>query len=342
MKVAIRWIRLLMSYCLLVLFIFCAINYKVSVYLCYQAKGQMLVLLNRQSLAEFEKANSITKTEKDNILLIEKIKKYSIDSLDYKSTLNFTKIYDQKNAAILWVITASMPYELKPYEWTFPIVGTVSYKGFFKKELAKVEYNRLKSMGYDVDLRTVSAWSTLGWFNDPLLSNMLNHSKGGLCNLLFHELFHATYYAPNNVNFNENIASFIAHKATIQFLKNDTSSLNQYLQNYNDNLIFNNFMQRQNAYLKVLYKKINSQPNKFLIKLKAINAIVDSIKRLPLNYVDIKELRQKEILHSKNAYFIDFEQYDSMQDSLEGVFNKIYKGNIKKLVQDLKLNQINY
>ncbi len=342
MKVAIGWIRLLVSYCLLVLFVFSAINYKVSVYLCYQAKGQLTILLNRQTIAEFVSENELSQIEKDNILLIEKIKKYSIDCLDYKPTNNFTKIYNQNKSAILWVITASYPYELKPYEWTFPVVGTVSYKGFFKKELAKREYNRLKVLGYDVDLRTVSAWSTLGWFNDPLLSSMLNHSKGGLCNLLFHELFHATYYAPDAVNFNENIASFIAHKATIQFLKNDTASLNEYINNYNDNLVFNKFMQRQNLFIKEFYKKTASSKNRLLLKLKVINSISDSVKYLPLNSPQITLVRQKDILLCKNAYFIDFEQYDSMQDSLEGVFNKIYKGNIKKLVQDLKLNQINY
>ncbi len=342
MKIAIRWIRLFISYCLLVLLTVCAFNYKMSVYLCYQAKGQLHVLFNRQSLSSFADENNLNQTEKENILLVEKIKKYSVDSLDYKPTDNFTQIYNQKNAPVLWVITACEPYALKAYEWQFPLVGRVSYKGFFKKELAQKEYYRLKSRGYDVDLGTASAWSTLGWFKDPLLSNMLNYSKGGLCNLLFHELFHATYYAPNSVNFNENIANFIAHKATLQFLKNDTASLHEYISNYNDNLSFKNFMQRQNAYLKQLYPQINNSPNKFLLKLKAINFIADSINYLPESNAKRTKGRQAEIMESKNAYFIDFEQYDSMQDSLEGVFNKIYNGNIKKLVQDLKLNKIYY
>ncbi len=342
MIIVIRWIRLLISYCLLIALMFCAFNYKVSVYLCYQAKGQLHILFNKHSLNQFELENTLTKPEKENILLIEKIKKYSIDSLNYKLTDNFTEIYDQKNAPVLWVITASEPFALKAYEWTFPVVGKVSYKGFFKKELATIEFNKLRSMGYDVDLRTVSAWSTLGWFKDPLLSSMLGRSKGGLCNLLFHELFHATYYAPNSVNFNENIASFIAHKATIQFLRTDTMHLNEYLNNYGDNLNFNNFMLRQNAYLRKLYKNITNSPDRYLLKLKAINIIVDSLRYLPGNNFKRTQVRQNEIISNKNAYFIDFEQYDSMQDSLEKVFNKIYKGDIKKLVQDLKRNQIYY
>ena len=221
MKTVFRWIRLILAYLFFGLALICALNYQTSIYLIYQGKGQLSILLNTQSIATYKEETTLSQQENDNILFIEKIKTYSIDSLGYLPTKNFTTIYNQKHAPVLWVITACKPYELAAYEWQFPLVGTVSYKGFFKEELALKEYNHLIANGYDVDLRSVSAWSTLGWFNDPLLSSMLNRSKGGLCNLLFHELFHATYYAPNAVNFNENIASFIAHKATSQFLKND-------------------------------------------------------------------------------------------------------------------------
>ena len=339
MIIVIRWIRLLLSYCLLMVFIFCALNYKMAVYLCYQAKGQLHILFNREDINQFVKRNNLSKHEKENILLIEKVKKFSVDSLDYKSTNNFTQIYNQKNATALWVITASEPYALKAYMWKFPLIGKVSYKGFFKKDLAEKEFYRLKSQGFDVDMRTVSAWSTLGWLDDPILSNMLNRSSGSLCNLLFHELFHATYYAPDAVNFNENIANFIAHKATIGFLQKDTAHLNEYLRNNKDNLCFNNFMVRQNTGLKHFYTEINRAPDKLILKLKALNHISDSIKYLSEINLNRTEWRRKQILESKNAYFIDFEQYESMQDSLESIFNKIYKGNLKRLVQDLRENK---
>lgn len=334
-----RLLRLFISYCLFFVFITCAWNYETSIYIYYQAKGQMGILFNRQSISEYKNSGHLTELEQRNILLTEEIKKYSVDSLGYLPTENFTEIYDQKNAPILWVITASKPYSLEAYEWSFPVVGTVSYKGFFKKEIAQKEYNHLRSLGYDVDLRSVSAWSTLGWFNDPLLSNMLHRSKGGLCNLLFHELFHATYYAPNNVNFNENIASFIAHKATLKFLEKDTLARNEYLANYNYNLVFSSFMQRQNKHLKKFYSNIENTPNKSVLKLRELYRISDSVKYLGFGSSEGIKLRQKEILEQKNAYFIDFEQYDSMQDSLETAFNKIYKGDLKKLVQDLKQDQ---
>ncbi|MEO6302965.1 MAG: aminopeptidase [Bacteroidia bacterium] len=336
MIVVFRWIRLTLAYLFFCIALICVLNYQTSIYLIYQGKGQVSILLNTQSIASYSENNELTDREKENILLIEKIKKYSIDSLSYLPTKNFTTIYDQKKTPVLWVITACEPYELKAFEWNFPVVGKVSYKGFFRKELALKEYNHLIANGYDVDLRSVSAWSTLGWFNDPLLSSMLQYNKGGLCNLLFHELFHATYYAPNSVNFNENIASFIAHKATIQFLKNDSLALANYMNSFSDNATYSRYMIRRTQYLKNYYPTIINKKDKQLLKFKSLYHIADSINYLPLINKEKFLAKNEDIFMYKNAYFIDFEQYDSMQDSLDAVFNKIYKGNLKKLVQDLK------
>ncbi|HOZ88166.1 MAG TPA: aminopeptidase, partial [Bacteroidia bacterium] len=235
MVVILRWLRLLLAYCFLVFSIFCIAHYRVSVYLLQQAAGQLHVLFNTTPIDEFKKRARLPEQESENLALVEQIKNFSVDNLGFSPTKNFTSVYDQRQSPVLWVITASEPYGFSAFQWQFPVVGEVSYKGFFKKQLAEKEYHHLRSLGYDVDLRNVSAWSTLGWFNDPLLSSMLQRKKGSLCNLLFHELFHATYYAPGSVDLNENLANFVAHKATLLFLRNDTAACRTYLQAHSDN-----------------------------------------------------------------------------------------------------------
>jgi predicted aminopeptidase len=338
MNTGIRWIRSALSIVLFLFMMFIALNHNTFIYLIYQGRGQLNVLVNTTTIKEYEANNKLSPKQKENLLLVEQIKKYSVDSLAYKPTGNYSTIFDDKNVTNLWVITACQPYSFSLYEWQFPIVGRVSYKGFFKKALAQKEYNHLVVNGYDADLRSVSAWSTLGWLNDPLLSSMLNRSKGGLCNLLFHELFHATYYAPSLVSFNENMASFIAHKATLRFLKKDTLALNEYKNSYSDNNLFKNYMLRKKDFLQEYYKKIAGRDNKYILKLKAIFEITDSLPKLPLSNKNRYNSRKTDILKFKNAYFADFLHYDSMQDSLEEVFNKFYKGKIENLVRDLKLN----
>jgi predicted aminopeptidase len=331
----------LLAYCFFGFSIFCIAHYRVSVYLLQQAAGQLHVLFNTTPIDEFKKRARLPEQESENLALVEQIKNFSVDSLGFSPTKNFTSVYDQRQLPVLWVITASEPYGFSAFQWQFPVVGEVSYKGFFKKQLAEKEYHRLRSLGYDVDLRNASAWSTLGWFNDPLLSSMLQRKKGSLCNLLFHELFHATYYAPGSVDLNENLANFIAHKATLLFLRNDTSACRTYLQAYSDNTIFNTYMLESKMRLEQYYGQIKNKPNRLALKIRALISVAQGIASLPLHDTNKFLSRKKEILKFKNAYFIDFQQYESMQDSLENVFNKIYRGKLKKLVQDLRLNKIN-
>ena len=342
MQEAKKWVRLFINLILFLFFITLAFYHQTVIYLIYQGSGQLSVLYNTQTIESYLNENNLNASEIKNLKLISDIKHYSVDSLGYKSTNNYKTLVNQQKNAQLWVITASEPYQLKPYEWAFPLIGRVNYKGFFKKELAEAEYNHLRCLGYDVDLRMASAWSTLGWLNDPILSDMLKRTKGGLCNLIFHELFHATYYASNAVDLNENLANFISHKATQQFLKEDSVELKNYNLSCEDILLCNEFITRQTAYLTSYYKTIKNKPNRYELKLKAYQLIIDSLSKLELKNKTRLLSIKKEILKTGNAYFIDFRQYNGMQDSLEEVFNKIYKGNIKKMVQDLKLNEINY
>lgn len=342
MSVVFRWLRLCFSFVLFITLIIVLANYKVAVYLCYQAMGQLSVLMRTQPLGTYAANPSLSAHERENIRLVEKIKNYSVDSLGYLPTQNYTSVFVQESGNTLWVITACKPYEFTTYNWKFPIVGEVSYKGFFNKALAEKEYNHLVAQGLDVDLRGVSAWSTLGWFNDPLMDHMLRHSKAGLSNLLFHELFHATYYAPSSVNLNENLANFVADKATLRFLKNDTSGNRAYLNNQEDYENFSRYMLAKKNYLADYYKQIQNNPKRHELKLKAIYNIADSIQYLPLHTPQKFMNRKAEILKFKNAYFVDFQQYESLQDSLENVFNKFYRRDIKIFIEQLKLNKIYY
>jgi len=316
----------------------CSYFHETTVYLFHQSRGQIHILLNTQTFEEYSTGNELSEQQKQNLYLITAIKKYSVDSLNYKPTKNFTTVYNQNGAPILWVITASEKFRIKAYYWKFPVVGAVSYKGFFDKQKAINARNKLISEGYDVDMRSVSAWSTLGWFSDPVLSSMLNRSKGQLCNLIFHELFHATYYAKSSVDYNENLASFIAHKATIQYLRNDTSELKSYLQGFSDGKIIENRIGIQLKELNHFYDSISGlkENDKTLLKLKKLTLISASFDKLSL--ADKKRVKplKEHILTFKNAWFVDFNQYNSLQDSLEEVFNKFYHSDLARMVQSLK------
>ena len=335
MAAYIRWFRLGMNVLLFIILVTAAVFHDTTIYLCRQAAGQWHIMRNAIPVSDYVNSKKLSAHEQNNLRLIEDIKKFSVQQLGYKSTSNFTTIYDQQNKPVLWVVTAGEKYAISAYYWCFPVTGCVSYKGYFSENLAEKEKNRLAAMGYDADIRSVSAWSTLGWLNDPLLSQQLQRSKGSFCNLLFHELFHATMYDAGKVNDNENLANFIADKATQLFLKNDSSALISYLQKQNDSETLSELLHQMTVNYNHELTIISRQPNKEVLKQKALLNLVNQINQHP-DLSDIQKTRTaQEMLNEQNAFFIDYLQYYSKQDSLEKLFNNFYKGNLKLMVQSL-------
>jgi predicted aminopeptidase len=138
-----------------------------------QGYGQFKVLYNAESVEKALQDKTFPDSLKQKLLLIQEIRKYAIDSLGLNESKSYTTIYNQHGKAILWNVTAAEPFALKAKEWKFPFLGTFSYKGFFDLEKAKKEEKVLRNNGYDTDIGVVGGWSTLGWFRDPILSNML-------------------------------------------------------------------------------------------------------------------------------------------------------------------------
>lgn len=118
----------------------------------------------------------------------------------------------------IWNVSACEPLAFEPRTWWFPVVGRVPYLGFFREEDARRQAGRLEDKGLDVYVRTAGAYSTLGWFKDPILMNMLGWSTFGLADTVLHELAHATVWIPGSVGFNESFASFVGEEAAFRYL----------------------------------------------------------------------------------------------------------------------------
>ena len=153
---------------------------------------------------------------------------------------SFTAYSDVGKDTLAWVVVASRKDAFVLHAWWFPIVGTVPYKGFFDKDDAESQAKSLEEKGYEASVRGTEAFSTLGWFNDPLLSTTLRNSTPRIVNTVLHESVHSTVWIKNNVAFNETLASFVGSQATIEFFERqkqqcpatsaECSDLNTYLQ----------------------------------------------------------------------------------------------------------------
>lgn len=137
--------------------------------------------------------------------------------------LNVGAAYDHyiaiEGKAISYTVSAAQPLAFTQETWWFPVVGSVPYLGFFQEALRDGKAKELAEQGLDVHKSDVGAFSSLGWFADPIYSTMLRRKKYSLANLLFHELVHRTVWIGGEVSFNENLADFLAEKITEDFFR---------------------------------------------------------------------------------------------------------------------------
>ena len=329
-------------------FIFLIYNYDSTIYAYRQAKGQLSIIFNTRPVSEVLADKTYPDSLKNRIRLIQEIKQFAVDSLGLNPSDNYTTFYDQHQKPILWVMTACEPFELKARKWNFPIIGTFSYKGHFEKNIADEEIAELKKQGLDTQINEVSAWSTLGYLKDPILSSMLEKSEGRLASLIIHELTHGTLFVKSNLEFNENLADFVGDYGAIRFLEakfgKNSKELERYhfSKKYND--AYSQHLIRGAKKLDSLYKKFNKN-SAYNIKKKQKNelilSIINSTDTLLSNSFQSKLInRKKWSLNDNNlpnnAYFIGYLTYQSKQNQFKDEFKNKFNQDFNKYLKNLK------
>ncbi len=177
------------------------------------------ILWRREPIADLLQNPEVTPETQEKLRLVLAAREYARDRLDFNVGGSYASYSYVDRADLTYVVVAAPKTELRPYTWWFLIVGSVPYRGYFSKAEAEAEIERLKAEGYDTTLRTSAAFSTLGWFDDPLLSHLLKYDKVLLSEIVFHELFHNTLYISGAGAFNESSANFAGHRAAIEFFR---------------------------------------------------------------------------------------------------------------------------
>lgn len=313
------------------------INSDLVLYGVRQARGQLQIVWKAKPVEVFLNDNTFPDSLKAKLLLIQEVRQYAIDSLGLRDTKNYKTLYDQKGKELLWVVTASEPYQLKAKEWVFPVLGAVPYKGYFNQELALAEKSELEKEGWDVTVRNPGGWSTLGWFTDPILSGMLSRSTGDLSNLIIHEMVHATIFVKDSVEFNENLASFIGDRGAEKFLIDNYGAESQeYLQYIQEDREYNQIVRHMLAacdYLDSVYSDIAGKPlhERRLLKEQSIRQIMEAVDTLHLEILNNPSKRFISQLPN-NAYFMSFRRYQSKQDVFWTEWQHDFSGDLKAYI----------
>ncbi|GAB4327295.1 MAG: hypothetical protein OHK0038_00930 [Flammeovirgaceae bacterium] len=302
-----------------------------------QCYGQFKVIFGAKPIQLYLSDNQYPDSLKYKIRLIQEIKKFAEDSLGISPSDSYQTLYDQKGKPLIWVVTACKPFEMKAKYWTFPLAGSFSYKGFFLEERAIKEAERLQAIGYDTDINTVSAWSTLGILNDPILSEMLNWSEGTLASTIIHELTHGTIFVKSDINYNENLASFVGDEGAKLFLihrfGNESVEFKKYLQRKEDKERFSQYALRAALYLDTLYQSFTpamSLEEKKQKKKKALLQIVSSLDTLKFN--NPLYYKYFEDFFPNNAFFMAFRRYREKQKEFRDEMNLKFGGNLRQYI----------
>ncbi|WP_395824414.1 aminopeptidase [Collimonas sp.] len=148
----------------------------------------------------------------------KQIRRFAVTELDLPDNRSYTEYADLQRPYALWNVVAAPALSLTPEQWCFPIAGCVNYRGYFSEAAAQKFAAGLRQQGYDVQVSGVPAYSTLGWFNDPLLSTFIKYPDGELARLMFHELAHQTVYAKDDTQFNESFATTVEQAGVERWL----------------------------------------------------------------------------------------------------------------------------
>jgi predicted aminopeptidase len=177
-------------------------------------------ILSRRVPIERVIADSATSPDlRQRLQLVLAARQYAVDTLGLSAGESFTTFARLDRDTLVLLLSAAYRDRLEAYRWWFPIVGRLPYKGYFKPEAALAARDDFRARGFDTYVRPASAFSTLGWFNDPLLSTTVRGDTTWLVNTVIHELSHNTLFVSGNAEFSESFASFIGARGAEGFFR---------------------------------------------------------------------------------------------------------------------------
>ena len=235
-------------------------------HLWHLAKGQADLLRQRRPVQEALQDARLSDAQRDKIRLVLKVRAFGIERLGLHDSPTYTTFVHLDRPFVSYNLTASPVDAIEPYVWRYPVVGRMPYQGFFSQDDAVAAQREFQQRGYDTYLRGVRAYSTLGYFADPILSSMLSYPDGALIETVLHEMLHQTVWIKGHVSFNESLASFVGQKGAEAYLAHhdgaDSPAYRDYLDRRADAELLRAHLQQLIARLQELYQEPVSQEEK--------------------------------------------------------------------------------
>ena len=292
---------------------------------CYLGRAgweEAKILAGRRPIRELVRSDVIDDATRQKLALVLAARDFAEDSLALDAGESFTQFTQLERDTLLLLLSGTRRDALVQHTWWFPIVGRVPYKGYFDFDAAHRAARELEAAGYDINLRPASAFSTLGWFNDPLLSTTLRQDSADLVNTVIHEITHNTFYAPGQTTFNESFASFVGARGAARFFRarGDSAAALRVEARWADDKVMAGFWRALYVELDSAFRAHPQDRDARLAVRDSIYArarerlrteIAPRLRTLDASYADRVRL-DNAVLMARRVYMTDLDVYDQV------------------------------
>lgn len=218
------------------------------------ARGQWQLLSTREPVADLLSRDQTEPALKQRLALINQIRDFAQQQIALPLEQNFSTYVDVGRPYVIWNVFAAPELSVRPLTWCYPIAGCVSYRGYFAQADADQKAQQLAAEGYEVHVGGVRAYSTLGWFDDSVLSTYAMQSEASVAGLIFHELAHQVVYVEDDTAFNESFAQSVEQMALQQYFEARQRAVHDAVQLAPEFAAYAEAQQRQKAFTQLLLK----------------------------------------------------------------------------------------
>jgi len=270
------------------------------------------------------------------LILAGEIRRFAIEGIGLKKNRSFTRYKEIDRDYLVSVVSACAADSFQPYTWRYPFLGRLPYRGFYERPDADREAARLKAEGWDVVVRPVDSFSTLGFTRDPLYSFMKGYSAYELASLILHEQTHATLFVKGQTQFNEELASFVGEEGALAWLadaRGDASS--EYLAALDeiaDGQAFESLVRGLYRTLDGVYRAPLSRQQKLDQKAQIIAAFQAEFEREKQTRFRTEGFRTMGAPRLNNAYLSLFSLYSDDIPLIRSYYEELCRGDLRRLV----------
>jgi len=246
--------------------------------------GHMKIVIGQRPIDEVLADESTDDITRHRLTLAQQARLFAVSELGLPDNDSYSTYYDTGRDFVTWNVIAADEFSLDAKRWCFPVAGCVSYRGYYKHASAERYANGLAEQGMDVAVTGATAYSTLGWFNDPLLNTILKRSDAGIVALIIHELAHQQLYVKDDSTFNESFATFVERTGLSLWLDNNPDVDKDFLARMDQfkkrRVEFLELLQNTRAELADLYQSGQSSEQMRTGKAKIFTQMRDNYQQL--------------------------------------------------------------